>query len=213
VADLYHLPKERLLELERMGDRLATKIMGNIEASKERSLPRILVALGILHVGSEVAELLTQRYASVEELAGASQEELTEIAGIGPKIAESIHDYFQVPGNPAVIEKLREAGVKLHQEAPAAVAEDLPWQGLSFVITGTLSAMPRREAEGRVKALGGSVTSSVTRKTNYLVAGASPGSKLDTANRLGAIVLDEEAFLALLERPEEAQLGPSEPWS
>jgi DNA ligase (NAD+) len=213
VADLYDLPKDRLLELERMGDRLATKIMGNIEASKERSLPRILVALGILHVGSEVAELLTQRYASVEELAGASQEELTEIAGIGPKIAESIHDYFQVPGNPAVIEKLREAGVKLHQEAPAAVAEDLPWQGLSFVITGTLSAMPRREAEGRVKALGGSVTSSVTRKTNYLVAGASPGSKLDTANRLGAIVLDEEAFLALLERPEEAQLGPSEPWS
>ena len=213
VADLYHLPKERLLELERMGDRLATKIMGNIEASKERSLPRILVALGILHVGSEVAALLTQRYASVEELAGASQEELTEIAGIGPKIAESIHDYFQVPGNPAVIEKLREAGVKLRQEAPAAVAEDLPWQGLSFVITGTLSAMPRREAEGRVKALGGSVTSSVTRKTNYLVAGASPGSKLDTANRLGAIVLDEEAFLALLERPEEAQLGPSEPWS
>ena len=149
VADLYYLPKERLLELERMGDRLATKIMGSIEASKERPLPRILFALGILHVGSEVAELLAQRYASVAELALAGREELTEIAGIGPKIAESIYDYFQVPGKLEVIEKMRQAGVKLHQEAPVASAADLPWQGLSFVITGTLSTMPRREAEGR----------------------------------------------------------------
>ena len=205
VADLYSLPKDRLLELDRMGDRLATKIMGNVEASKKRPLPRILFALGILHVGSEVAELLTQRYASVEELAKADQEELTDIAGIGPKIAESIYAYFQVPGNLEVIEKLSQAGVKLHQDPPAEVPADLPWKGLTFVITGTLAAMTRREAEAKVKALGGNATSSVTRKTNYLVAGESPGSKVDTANRLGTTVLDEEGFLGLLASPEEAQ--------
>ena len=210
VADLYTLPKDRLLELERMGDRLATKIMSNIEASKVRPLPRILFALGILHVGSEVAELLTQRYASVAELAEAGQDELTDIAGIGPKIAESIHAYFQVPGNLEVIEKLRRTGVTLHQDRPTGAPADLPWKGLTFVITGTLESMPRREAEGKVKALGGNATSSVTRKTNYVVAGESPGSKVDTANRLGTTILDEERFKELLEKPEMALPQPPE---
>ena len=203
VADLYYLEKERLLELDRMGDRLATKIMDNIEASKTRPLPRILFALGITHVGAEVADLLTQRFASVEQLTQASQEDLTEIPGIGPKIAESIYDYFQVEDNLAVIEKLRQAGVKLHHEIEIVQPGDLPWHGLSFVVTGTLVGMTRREAEGRIKALGGSATSSVTRKTAYLVAGASPGSKLDTANRLGTPVLDEDAFVQLLESPAD----------
>ena len=203
VADLYYLEKERLLELDRMGDRLATKIMDNIEASKSRPLPRILFALGITHVGAEVADLLTQRFASVEQLAQASQENLTEIPGIGPKIAESIYDYFQVEDNLAVIDKLRLAGVKLHHEIEIVQPGDLPWHGLSFVVTGTLVGMTRREAEGRIKALGGSATSSVTRKTAYLVAGASPGSKLDTANRLGTPVLDEDAFVQLLESPAD----------
>ena len=204
VADLYYLEKDRLLELDRMGDRLATKIMDNIEASKVRPLPRILFALGITHVGAEVADLLTQRYASVEQLCRASQEELTEIPGIGPKIAESIYNYFQVEGNLAVIEKLRHAGVKLHHEIEIVNPSELPWHGLSFVVTGTLLSMTRREAEGRIKSLGGSATSSVTRKTAYLVAGASPGSKLDTANRLGTPVLDEEDFVKLLESPSDA---------
>ena len=204
VADLYYLEKDKLLALERMGDRLTTKIMDNIEASKTRPLHRILFALGVTHVGAEVAELLTQRYASVDQLAGASQEELTGIDGIGPKIAESIHDYFQVESNRAVIERLREAGVKLHHELEIVNPSELPWHGLTFVVTGSLSAMTRREAEGKIKALGGSATSSVTRKTNYLVAGASPGSKLDTANRLGTRVLDEADFLQLLEAPSTA---------
>ena len=208
VADLYFMEKERLLTLERMGDRLATKIMDNIEASKTRPLPRILFALGITHVGAEVAELLTQRYASVDQLARASQEELTEIPGIGPKIAESIYGYFQVEGNRAVIEKLREAKVKLHHELEIVNPSDLPWHGLTFVVTGALSAMTRREAETKIKALGGSVTSSVTRKTRYLVAGESPGAKLDTANRLGTKVLDETAFLQLLSNPSAALAEP-----
>ena len=210
VADLYFMEKERLLTLERMGDRLATKIMDNIEASKTRPLPHILFALGITHVGAEVAELLTQRYASVDQLARASQEELTEIPGIGPKIAESIYGYFQVEGNRAVIEKLREAGVKLHHELEIVNPSDLPWHGLTFVVTGALSAMTRREAETKIKALGGSGTSSVTRKTCYLVAGESPGAKLDTANRLGTKVLDETAFLQLLSNPSSALAEPEE---
>lgn len=206
VADLYYLEKDSLLELDRMGDRLATKILDNIEASKTRPLPRILFALGITHVGAEVAELLTQRFASVDQLARAGEQELTGIDGIGPKIAESIYDYFQVKENLAVIDRLRQAGVKLHHDIEIVDPTDLPWHGLTFVVTGSLSSMTRREAEGRIKALGGATTSSVTRKTSYLVAGVSPGSKLDTANRLGTPVLDEEDFGRLIESPSEALL-------
>jgi DNA ligase (NAD+) len=204
VAELYYVAKEQLLELDRMGERLATKIMDNIQVSKTRPLHRILFALGIIHVGAEVAELLTKRYASIEQIAQAGQEELTEIPGIGPKIAESIFGYFQVEYNRKVIEKLRQAGVTLHHELEIINPSDLPWHGLSFVVTGTLATMTRREAETKIKALGGSATSAVTRKTSYLVAGASPGSKLDTANRLGTRVLDEAAFAKLLDDPSAA---------
>jgi DNA ligase (NAD+) len=200
VADLYYLQKEQLLGLERMGEKLAAKVMHGIEASKDRPLYRLLFALGILHVGSEVAEMLTQRYANLDELAQATSEQLVQIPGIGPRIADSIVTYFQVPGNREVIEKLRRAGVKLHHEVQRIDPTHLPWYGLSFVVTGTLSSLTRREAEARIKALGGSINSSVTRKTSYLVAGASPGSKLDSAHRLGIGVLDEAAFLALLTR-------------
>ena len=201
VADLYYLRQEQLLELERMGGKLATKVMDNIEASKRRTLPRVLFALGITHVGAEVAELLTQRYASLEELARATPEQLTEIPGVGPKIAESVATYFRVPRNLEVVEKLGQAGVKLHHEIQRVNPADLPLYGLTFVTTGTLASMTRREGEEGIKALGGSVTSSVTRKTDYLVAGDSPGSKLDAAQRLGTKVLDEEAFRELLQRP------------
>ena len=210
VADLYYLEKARLLELDRMGDRLATKILDNIEASKTRPLHRILFALGITHVGSEVAELLTQRFASVDQLAQAAEEELTAIDGIGPKIAESIYGYFQVEDNLDVIERLRQAGVKLHHEIEIVDPSELPWNGLTFVVTGTLAQMTRREAETRIKGLGGSATSSVTRKTSFLVAGESPGSKLETASRLGTRVLGEDDFLRLLEAPSDALATPLE---
>jgi DNA ligase (NAD+) len=198
VAELYYVKKEQLLELERMGDKLATKIIASIAASKDRPLSRLVFALGIFHVGSEIADLLTQRFSSLDQLAQATVEQLTEIPGIGPKIAGSVTAYFQVPLNREVMEKLRRAGVKLRQEARPVSNAPLPWRGFTFVITGTLGAMPRREAEARIKALGGSVTDSVTRKTSYLVAGESPGSKMDTAARLGTPVLDEAAFLDLL---------------
>ena len=202
VADLYALKKEQLLLLDRMGEKLADRILGNIEKCKTRPLARIIFALGILHIGSEMADLLTQHYHSVERLAEATQEQLVEIPGIGPKIAESVAAYFGVKSNLAVIEKLRSAGVRLEEEAPVASAEDLPLHGQSFCLTGTLESMPRSQAEARIKALGGSTSSSVTRKTAYLVAGAEAGSKLASAQSLGTEVLDERQFLALLQRWE-----------
>ena len=204
VADLYSMERDKLLELDGMGNLLADKIMGNIEASKTRPLHRILFALGITHVGAEVAERLTRRYASLAQLADAPQGELEEIEGIRSKIAASIVNYFAVGENRAVIEQLAQAGVQLHHELDIVNPSDLPWHGLSFVITGTLAAMPRREAEGKIKALGGSATSSVTRKTDYVVAGESPGSKLEKAQRLGVTALDEAAFLQLLAEPAAA---------
>ena len=200
VAGLYRLDKDELLKLDRMGDKLATKIMTNIEVSKQRPLHRVLFALGIIHVGSEIAELLTQRYASINEMAEATPEELTEIPGIGPKIAESVADYFAVPLNQQVLKDLGEAGVVLHHDIPdiQEAADDLPFSGKSFVVTGTLSGFTRREAEDRIKILGGNVASAVTRKTDYLVAGASPGSKVAAAGRLGTEILDEAAFLELM---------------
>ena len=202
ISDLYYLNKEQLLQLDRMGDKLATKIMDNIEASKSRPLARLLYALGILHVGTEVAELLTQNFDNIEQMSKASEENLTAIPGIGPKIAASIVAYFEVPANQEVIAKLLKAGVVLEQEArPKADADDMPFGGLNFVVTGTLSSQSRNEAESRIKKLGGKITSSVTRNTNYVVVGAAPGSKAATAERLGATVLDEDAFLKLLDSP------------
>ena len=160
LADLYQLEKEKLLELERMGDKLATRIINNIEASKARSLPRLLFALGITHVGSEVADLLSQNYISVESLAAATEEDLTEIEGIGPKIAESIVAWFREPANRSVVNKLSSAGVRLEQDALPEAASALPssaapFGGLTFVVTGTLSSFSRTEAGGADQVPGG----------------------------------------------------------
>ena len=210
VSGLYRLEKDKLLELDRMGDKLATKIMTNIEASKNRPLPRMLFALGITHVGAEVADLLAQNYLGIEELSRATEEDLTAIEGIGPKIAESIIAWFQAPANQAMVEKLLAAGVKLEQESlpatkVAAPSDDAPFGGLTFVVTGTLSTLSRKEAETRIKGLDGKVASSVTKKTSYVVVGESPGSKAATAEKLGIPMLDEDAFLRLLESPTSAQ--------
>ena len=211
VADLYRLEKERLLELDRMGDKLATRIMANIEASKTRPLPRMLFALGITHVGSEVADLLSQNFVGVDELSRATEEDLTDVEGIGPKIAESIIAWFQAAENQRVIGKLCASGVRLEQDAlptaAHATSEAAPFAGLTFVVTGTLSTFSRSDAEGRIKGLGGKVTSSVTKKTSYVVVGESPGSKAARAEQLGIPVLDEDAFLSLLESPTAAPSG------
>jgi DNA ligase (NAD+) len=198
LADLYILTMDGLLQLDRMGEKLATRIIANIEASKRKPLSRLVFALGIFHVGSEVAELLTQAYNSIDEIAAATQEELVEIPGIGPKIAASIAAYFQVEANKTVIEKLRAANVNLKQEPRQVSAEGLPLIGKTFVVTGTLSRLSRTESESRIKDLGGKVTSSVTQNTDFLVVGESPGSKLAAAERLGTKILDEGKFIELL---------------
>ena len=211
VSHVYGLKMEQLTELDRMGDKLATRILDNVEASKRRPLARILFALGILHVGAEVAELLAARYASLDDIGAATEDELTEIEGIGPRIAESIVNYFATASNQATLAGLRAAGVRLWQELAPVDESAQPWKGQTFVITGTLATMTRREAEGRVKGLGATTTSSVSRKTNWLVAGESAGSKLASAERLGVPILDEDALLALLENPASLASASSGP--
>jgi len=195
-ADLYYLTPEQLLGLERMGQVLAEKILANIQASKDRPLGRLLFALGIRHVGSEVAETLASHFGSLDALASASLDELEDVPAVGPKIAESVYQYFRELRNRRVIEKLRRAGVRMEQERLAV--KEGPLTGQTFVITGTLASMPRSRAESLLRELGADVGSSVTRKTAYLVAGEQPGSKLQKAQEYGAKVMDEEAFLRLL---------------
>ena len=203
VSDLYRMDKEKLLTLDRMGDKLADKIMENLEKSKQRPLPRIIFGLGIFHVGSEMADLLADHFSSIDGLATAKEEDLRDIQGIGPKIAASIVAYFQVDQNRQVIERLRQAGVKLAQEKPTeedlAQREGLPLAGLAFVLTGALSSMSRSVAESRIKEMGGTTSSNVTSKTDYLIAGEEAGSKLQAAEKLGTQILKEDEFLKLLE--------------
>jgi len=201
LADLYSLNKDQLLKLDRMGDKLATRILANIEASKQKPLPRLLFAMGIIHIGAEIASLLTEEYNSVDEIAAATEEQLAEIPGIGPKIAESIASYFQVDSNQAVIKKLHAAGVILKQEPRQISSKSKPLAGRTFVVTGTLASLSRTEAQSRIKDLGGKLTSSVTKNTNYIVVGESPGSKLAAAERLGTKIMNEETFIEFLANP------------
>jgi DNA ligase (NAD+) len=195
-ADVYFLTREQLVAIERMGPVLADKILKNVEGSKERGLGRLLFALGIRHVGSEVAQALANHFRNLDGIASASLEELQGVEAIGPKIAEAVYAYFQDPQKRAIIEKLRKAGVRLEQKARPP--REGPLKDQVFVFTGTLASMPRSRGEAIIAELGGDATGSVTRKTTYVVAGADPGSKLQKAQSYGTTVLDEDAFLALL---------------
>ncbi len=197
-SDLYYLKKEDLLKLERMAEKSAGNIINAIEKSKKRPLARLIYALGIRHVGGETAELLTRGFTSLDALAGASGEELISVPTIGPKIADSTVAFFQNEENRRIIKRLKDAGVlPLPEEARP---EELPLEGNEFVITGRLENFSREEAEARIKALGGSAKSDVTRKTNYLVVGVEPGSKLARARALGIKQITEEELLHLLKR-------------
>ncbi|HYM16331.1 MAG TPA: NAD-dependent DNA ligase LigA [Dehalococcoidia bacterium] len=197
-ADLYRLKERRgdLLQLERMGEKSVDHLLASIEASKRRPLARVIVALGIRHVGAEVAEALATHFGSIDALTDASMDQIVEIPGIGATIAESLREFFSLEENRAVVEKLRAAGVNLREERGAA--REGPLSGLTFVVTGRLDRFSRDAAESLIKRHGGAVTSSVTKKTSYLVVGAEPGSKLQKAQQLGTEILDEDAFAALL---------------
>ena len=198
VADLYYLKqkREQLLKLERMAEKSVTNILNAIDQSKQTPLPRLIFALGIRHIGEEMAEILAQQFGSIDRLANTSREELLSIATIGPKIADSIITFFRQEENRHIIDRLKEAGVRLEEEAVKPT--ELPLAGQEFVVTGRLEVFSRQEAEARIKALGGTTGSSVTKKTTCLVVGADPGSKLARAQELGTKQLTEKEFLRLL---------------
>ena len=199
VADLYYLKKEDLLPLERMGEKSSQNAIDAIEDSKERPLDRLIFALGIRHVGSNAARVLTRQYKSMEEIMGASLDDLLELDEIGPKIAESIVDFFREDQNRELIDKLRQAGVKMElDEEEEEFEEDESFIDKRFVFTGGLESLSRKEAKELVTKRGGRVTSSVSSKTSYVVVGQNPGSKYDKAQELGITILNEEDFKDLL---------------
>jgi len=204
AADLYYLTKEQLLGLERMADKSASNVLNSIEKSKDRPLARVIFALGILHVGEQYAELLAERFNSIDDLAKASQEDLSNIKSIGPKIAESIVAFFRQEGNRQLVKKLEKAWEKPESEKVEKVGEglvpSLPLAGQEFVLTGKLESLSRPEAETKIKALGGKAGSDVTRKTSYVVMGTDPGSKLAKAEKLGIKTINEAEFLKLLDQ-------------
>lgn len=197
VADIYFLTAEQLLPLEGFAEKKVANLLAAIEASKERSPDRLLTALGIRGVGITVAQVLMDHYQSLEALAAAPREEMEQIPGIGPKLAESVADWFARAPNRQIVEKLRAAGVRTEAE-PVEAAGPQPLDGLTFVITGTLPTMSRDQAKALIQAHGGKVTGSVSSRTNYLLAGERAGSKLAKAEKLGVPVLDEATLRRMI---------------
>ncbi|HHC72753.1 MAG TPA: NAD-dependent DNA ligase LigA [Thiotrichales bacterium] len=197
VSDLYHLKHEQLARLERMGDKSAENLLAQLEKSKQIPLERFLYALGIRHVGEATAKVLARHFGTLERVMAADREALEAVPDVGPVVAESLYTFFREDHNRQVIHKLLEAGVR-PREAETGIAEGQPLTGKSFVLTGALESMSRNEAKARLEALGAKVTGSVSRRTDYVVVGADPGSKADKARDLGIPMLDEEAFLELI---------------
>jgi DNA ligase (NAD+) len=202
-ADLFHLSRDQIRNLERMGEKSADNLTAAIQASRKLSFSRFLYAIGIRHVGQHTAGLLASAYRDLEELSAAGREELESIPGIGPVVAESIAEFFSRPENRMTIQALLKAGVEIQPEKKEASAGGL--EGLSFVLTGRLETMTREQAKTRIEAAGGKVAGSVSRNTDYVVAGEAAGSKLEKARELGVTVLGEDDLRRLL--PEEGGLA------
>lgn len=197
-ADLYDLNMEKMLTLERMGEKLASNILTSIANSKKTSLDKLIYALGILHVGEHIARILAHEFSTLEELAQASKERLTQIKGIGPEIASSIVKFFIQKANQLVLQKLKEKGVEYAPLTRPKSAASQKLAGKTFVFTGALRNMSRQEAEAKVEELGGKASSSVSKKTDYVVVGEDPGSKYEKAKALGLKIITEEEFGQLI---------------
>jgi DNA ligase (NAD+) len=196
VADLYHLNKETLVELERFGEKSADALLEEVAQSKKAGLARVLMGLGIRFVGERTAESLAQEFGSIEALEKATPEELERVEEVGPRISQAIIEFFAQPANLALVQSLKDAGVNMTAEKKQRSTQ---LAGLTFVLTGTLPTLTRDEAKAGIEAAGGKTAGSVSKKTSYLVAGEEAGSKLDKARELNIPILDEAALLALLE--------------
>jgi DNA ligase (NAD+) len=194
-SDLFFLAKEQLLPLDLMAEKRAQNLIVAIERSRHAELPKAITALGIIGVGETAARVLAEHFVSFDKLQQASQEELTNIAGIGPIVAENVRDYFSNPGNQKMLKKMREGGVQF-PDYRREVASDI-FEGKTFVITGTLSK-PRNHFKNLIEQNGGKTSGSVSKKTDYVLAGVDPGSKLDNAKKLGVAVIDEDEFERML---------------
>jgi DNA ligase (NAD+) len=199
VADLYCLTLEKLMTLERMGKKSAGNILRNIENSKKNPLPRVLNALGIRFVGERTAVFLAEAFGGLDAIAAAGLEELQLAEEVGPKVAETVFQFFREPRNRELVERLRAVGLQFTYQSTRPKGGKL--KGLTFVLTGSLPKLSREEAKRLIEAAGGKVSGSVSKKTNYVVAGEEPGTKIVKAQELGIPVLGEEELLALV-KPE-----------
>jgi DNA ligase (NAD+) len=198
VADIYTLTKEQLLTLERVGEKSAESLLAQIENSKKASLNRVLLGLGIRHVGERTAQALAEHFGNIDDIIAADIDTLTAINDIGPKVAETIHEFFLNERNLALVQRLKKVGLTMSAEKRV---RGTTLEGLTFVLTGTLPTLTRDAAKERIESAGGHVSGTVSKKTNYVVAGEEAGSKLDKAQSLGVPILDEPGLLALLEAP------------
>jgi DNA ligase (NAD+) len=204
AADVYDLTVDRLVPLERIGERSAQLLVDAIEQSRTRPLAKLIVGLGIRHVGPSAAQALARELGSLEAIEAAGAEELAAVDGVGGVIALSVVEFFANERNRDFVHRLVAAGVNVHGPPKAEVRTDGPsLDGMTFVLTGTLPSMTREEAQAELEARGGKVTSSVSKKTSYVVVGASPGSKFAKAEQLGVTILDEDALRHLLEHGPE----------
>jgi DNA ligase (NAD+) len=196
VADLYDLTVDKLVELERMGRKSATNIVANIEKSKKNPLPRVLAALGIRFVGERTAVFLAEHFGSMERIAAAELDELQDAEEVGPKVAESIFQFFREPHNQELLDRLRAAGLRFDYQSTRPRGG--PLQGMTFVLTGTLPSLSRDDAKKLIEMAGGKVSGAVSKKTNYVVAGEDAGSKLIKARDLGVKIVDEQQLFQLI---------------
>lgn len=198
-ADLYLLTLEKMLTLERMGEKLARNILTAIERSKKTSLDRLIYALGILHVGEHMAKLLARHFLNLEEFSHSSFERLKSIKGIGEKIASSIVKFFAQKANQRVIQKLQERGLEYPIQSSKLPLKHRKWEGRTFVFTGALTTMSREDAKSQIESLGARVSSSISKNTDFVVVGEAPGSKYEKAKSLGVKILSEDEFIRMIE--------------
>jgi DNA ligase (NAD+) len=195
VADIYRLTADQLMGLERMGKKSAEKILANIDASRKVRLPRILYGLGIPFVGERTAQFLAEEFGDLDKIATASEEELQQAGEVGPKVSQSIRRFFGEPRNRELVERLRKERFDFTYAVKKKSGGVLA--GKTFVLTGTLPTLTREDAKSKIEAAGGKVTGSVSKKTDYVVAGEEAGSKLDKARELGVEVIDEKRLLEM----------------